>query len=194
MFIKTPCGCEGGVFFIFFIYDENMEIIILGNELLRQKAAPVQDFNTELKTFARSLLDTMRKEKGLGLAGPQVGLMQRIFAVQMDKDSPRVFINPSIIETSQEVVKYEEGCLSIPRVWADVIRPKAVLVQAWNERGRPFTLEAEGILARAILHEYDHLEGVLFIDRLPELKRNKLIAKFEKIRAQGYADTVCGKP
>ncbi|MDR2493896.1 MAG: peptide deformylase [Spirochaetaceae bacterium] len=171
-----------------------MEIIIFGNELLRQKAEPVKDFNRELKTFLENFLNTMRKEKGIGLAGPQVGFMKRIFAVQTEKDVPLVFINPSIVETSQEMVKYEEGCLSIPKVWAEITRPETVRVQAWNERGRPFTLEAEGILARAVLHEYDHLEGILFIDRLSELKRNKLIAKFEKIRALGYADTVCGKP
>jgi peptide deformylase len=82
------------------------------------------------------------------------------------------------------MVKYEEGCLSIPGVWAEVLRPKIVQVQAWNEKGRPFTLQADGILARVILHEYDHLEGTLFIDRLPELKRNRLLAKFEKAQAK----------
>jgi peptide deformylase len=89
-----------------------------------------------------------------------------------------------MIETSQELVKYEEGCLSVPGVWAEVIRPKAVRIQAWNEKGKPFTLDAAGILARAILHEYDHLDGTLFLDRLPELKRHKLIAKFEKAQAK----------
>lgn len=110
--------------------------------------------------------------------------MKRIFAVHVDKDVPRIFINPSIVETSQELVKYEEGCLSIPGVWAEVSRSKTLRIQAWNEKGRPFTLETEGILARAILHEYDHLEGILFFDRLPELKRDKLLAKFEKVRAK----------
>jgi peptide deformylase len=84
------------------------------------------------------------------------------------------------METSPETIKYEEGSLSLPGVWADVIRPRRVKVQAWNDTGRPFTLEAEGILARVILHEYDHLEGVLFIDRLSEPKRNRIIAKLGK--------------
>ena len=79
-----------------------------------------------------------------------------------------------------ETVKYEEGCLSIPGVWADVIRPKQITVQALNEKGRPFTLEAGGILARVILHEYDHLEGKLFIDRLSEAKQKRIFAKFDK--------------
>jgi peptide deformylase len=100
--------------------------------------------------------------------------------IHVDGDVPRVFINPSIVATSQETVKQEEGCLSLPGVWADVIRPESVTVQAWNEKGRPFTIETGGILARVILHEYDHLEGTLFIDRLPELKRQKIIAKLAK--------------
>ena len=124
----------------------------------------------------------MHKGKGVGLAGPQVGLLERIFVVHVEGDEPRVFINPSILETSAETSKHEEGCLSVPGVWADVIRPEKVKVQAWNEKGRPFTIEVNGLLARVILHEYDHLEGVLFIDRLSEPKRAKVIAKYEKKR------------
>ncbi|MEJ5188891.1 MAG: peptide deformylase, partial [Breznakiellaceae bacterium] len=93
---------------------------------------------------------------------------------------PRVFINPSIIQTSPELTEYEEGCLSIPGLYGEVKRPEAVRIQAWNERGRPFTLDAEGLLARVIQHEYDHLEGVLFIDRLSEPKRKKLLALYDK--------------
>ncbi|MDR0561273.1 MAG: peptide deformylase [Spirochaetaceae bacterium] len=164
-----------------------MEILTLGNELLRQKAERIPDIDEDTKKIAEELIETMHKGKGIGLAGPQVGLMKRIFAVHVEKDVPRIFINPSIVETSQELVKYEEGCLSVPGVWAEVSRPKTVQIQAWNEKGRPFTLTAEGILARAILHEYDHLEGMLFLDRLPALKRSKLIAKFEKVKAKHLA-------
>ncbi|MFQ3547068.1 MAG: peptide deformylase, partial [Termitinemataceae bacterium] len=117
---------------------------------------------------------------GIGLAGPQVGLLQRIFIVHIEGETPRVFINPTIIGTSPEQSQYEEGCLSIPGMYADVNRPEKITIQAWNERGRPFTLDAEGLLARVIQHEYDHLEGVLFIDRLSELKRKRLIALYEK--------------
>jgi peptide deformylase len=158
-----------------------MEICTLGDETLRQKAEPVRDFDAALKT-AEDMISALHERRGVGLAGPQIGLLQRIFVVHVEGDVPRVFINPSIIETSPETVKYEEGCLSIPGVWADVVRPKRVKVQAWNERGRPFTLETEGLLARVILHEYDHLEGVLFIDRLSEPKRNRVMAKLEKAR------------
>ena len=161
-----------------------MEILTLGDELLHQKAVPVDNIkNNPLKwsKIAQEMLDSIKKEKGVGLAGPQTGLMERIFVTSVNGDEPRVFINPSIIETSEETSKYEEGCLSIPGVWADVIRPRAVKVQAWNEKGRPFTIEADGILARVILHEFDHLEGVLFIDRLSEPKRKKILDKLAKL-------------
>jgi peptide deformylase len=157
-----------------------MEIITLGNELLRQKAVPVAKITAEYAKTAEKMLKALHEGKGIGLAGPQVGIMERIFIVHVEGDMPKVFINPSIIETSQETVKYEEGCLSVPGVWVELVRPKAIKVQAWNERGRPFTLEAEGILARVIQHEYDHLDGVLFIDRLSEIKRNKILAKIER--------------
>jgi peptide deformylase len=166
-----------------------MEILLLGNEQLRQKAERIKTIDGEIKSLAEELLDMMHRGKGIGLAGPQVGLSKRIFVLHVDKDTPRVFINPSIIETSTETVKYEEGCLSVPGIWADVLRPKTVRVQAWNEKGRPFNLEAGGILARAILHEYDHLEGILFVDRLPEHKRVWAVKKFEKSRPR-----VKGKP
>jgi len=160
-----------------------MEIFTLGSEILRQKAAPVANIKDEShnwKEVVQEMLDALKKGKGIGLAGPQIGLTQQIFVTNVEGDGPRVFINPSIIETSQETVKYEEGCLSVPGVYADVIRPKTVKVQAWNEKGRSFILEAGGLLARVILHEYDHLEGVLFIDRLSEPKRKKIIDKFAK--------------
>jgi peptide deformylase len=157
-----------------------MEIITLGNDLLRQKAEQVKHIDAEFLKIAERMIQVLHDEQGVGLAGPQVGLLKRIFVVHVAGDEPRVFINPSIIETSQETVKYEEGCLSIPGVWADVIRPKTVRVQAWNEKGRPFTLNAGGILARVIQHEYDHLEGTLFIDRLPEARRNRILSKIEK--------------
>ncbi|MDR0387213.1 MAG: peptide deformylase [Treponema sp.] len=159
-----------------------MDIITLGNELLRQKAETIRPIDASYRKIAGDMIEALHEGRGVGLAGPQIGLMKRIFVVHVEGDEPRVFINPSIIETSRDMVKCEEGCLSIPGLWADVIRPSAVRVQAWNEKGRPFTLEAGGILARVILHEYDHLEGILFIDRISEPKRNRILAKFEKMQ------------
>jgi len=152
----------------------------MGSELLRQKAEKIKKIDDEVVKTAGLMLEALKANRGVGLAGPQIGFMKRIFVIHLDGDIERVFINPSIVETSQETAKIEEGCLSVPNIYADVIRAKEVKVQAWNEKGRPFTMEASGILARIILHEYDHLEGILFLDRLPESKRNHLVAKFEK--------------
>jgi len=160
-----------------------MKILYLGNEILRQKAMPIKKIGPEYKQIAQELIKVLNEEKGVGLAGPQVGLMERIFLVHISGDEPRIFINPSITETSEETLKYEEGCLSIPNLYADVIRPAAIKVQAWNEAGKSFVLEASGLLARVILHEMDHLEGKLFIDRISEFKRSKIIEKFEKAEA-----------
>ncbi|MDR1908618.1 MAG: peptide deformylase, partial [Spirochaetaceae bacterium] len=123
-----------------------MTIITLGDELLRQKAGVIAPIDSEYKRIAEDMIETLHAGQGVGLAGPQVGLMKRIFVVHIEGDEPRVFINPTIAETSQSLTKYEEGCLSIPGVWADVERPSAVRIQAWNARGRPFTLDAEGLL------------------------------------------------
>ncbi|MDR2193358.1 MAG: peptide deformylase [Treponema sp.] len=157
-----------------------MEILLLGNETLKEKAHPVKRFTVETVKIAEEMIDLMHAGKGVGLAGPQVGLMERIFVTHVDGDTPRVFINPSILETSEKTVSYEEGCLSIPGVYAEVTRPEKIKVQAWNERGKAFTIEADGILARVMLHEYDHLEGTLFIDRLSEPARSRVLAKYEK--------------
>jgi peptide deformylase len=160
-----------------------MEILTLGDEHLHQKAEPIRPINAQIAKLAEEMIELMREDKGVGLAGPQIGFMKRIFVIQIEGDKARVFINPSIVETSQETVKVEEGCLSIPGIWADVIRPAAIRVQAWNEKGRPFTMDADGMLARVIQHEYDHLEGILFIDRISLSRRNKILAKIEKKKA-----------
>jgi len=157
-----------------------MQIITLGDEVLRKKALPIAEIDASLVAFANEMIESMRIGRGVGLAGPQVSALLRIFVTEIDGDKARVFINPSIIEPSPELSEYEEGCLSIPGMYADVQRPSQLRVQAWNERGRPFTIDADGMLARVILHEYDHLEGTLFIDRLSEAKREKLLSLYEK--------------
>ena len=157
-----------------------MDILVLGNELLHRKAEPIKHIGPEYIKLAEDLIKALHEGKGIGLAGPQVGILERIFAIHVGGDVPRIFINPSIIETSQELAKYEEGCLSIPGIYADVIRPESLKIQAWNEKGKAFTLEASGLVARVILHEYDHLEGTLFIDHISEHKRKRILAKMEK--------------
>ena len=153
----------------------------MGDELLSRKAQAVKHIGPEYQKIAADLIQKLHDGKGIGLAGPQVGIMERIFAVHIEGDVPRFFINPSIIQTSQELTKYEEGCLSIPGFYADVIRPQSIKVQAWNENGKSFIMEVNGLLARVILHEYDHLEGILFIDRLPEQSKKRLQPKLDKL-------------
>jgi len=157
-----------------------LEIVTLGREILTKKADPVKDIDDKIRALVLEMMDTMRIGKGVGLAAPQVDLGIRLFVTNVE-DRPRVFINPEIVLTSQEQVNLEEGCLSIPGVWAKVIRSAAVRIQAWNERGRPFTLDAEGMEARAVLHEFDHLNGVLFVDRLNESTQKRILQQYERL-------------
>lgn len=140
----------------------------------------MEEVNEDIIDLAHTMLEKMYTDDGLGLAAPQVGVDKRIFVCHVQNDQARIFINPQLIGTSQEQSSYEEGCLSIPGVYADVTRPSSISVQALNERGRPFNLEAHGMLARVILHEMDHLKGVLFIDHLEEKRREKLLKAYNK--------------
>ena len=156
------------------------KLTTLGDEVLRIKAEPVAEVTDEIRELIREMFVTMKVEDGIGLAAPQIGKSIRLFVVQADDEVERAFINPQIIETSLETESYEEGCLSIPKQYEEVIRPSRVTVQALNERGRRFTLEADGLLARVIQHEYDHLDGVLFIDRIDPDKKEKIEKKLLK--------------
>ncbi|NQT61201.1 MAG: peptide deformylase [Bacteroidetes bacterium] len=158
-----------------------LDIITLGDEFLREKTERITSFGPEIPVLADAMIDTMRGERGLGLAGPQVGVLKRIFVLELpEEDSPRVFINPEILETSHGLSSYEEGCLSIPGMYSDVIRPTQVTVQAQDTKGKPFTIKADGMLARVIQHENDHLHGVLFIDRLDEDRRERILKAYKK--------------
>lgn len=157
-----------------------LDIYKIGAEVLRQKALPITGFDSELLATIEAMYETMYWGKGIGLAGPQVGLGKRIFVVDIDGENPRVFINPEIIATSPELSQYEEGCLSIPGAYADLERPAIIKVQAYNQKGRAFNLEAEGLLARVIQHELDHLNGVLFTDRLPEKIQARVLKQYEQ--------------
>lgn len=160
-----------------------LDIVLYGNEVLLQKAKPVEDFGPDIQSLVEEMHAAMRRGKGIGLAGPQVDRLLRVFVTQADGDKPRAFINPEIVLTSPEEVDYEEGCLSLPGLYTNVRRPEIVKIQAYNEKGRPFTLEAGGMLARVILHEYDHLNGILFVDRLTPTKRERALSQyFKKLR------------
>ena len=157
-----------------------LDVVKLGEESLRQKSVPVDEVNDEIKQLAEDMFETMIAYEGVGLAAPQIGKNIRMFVLIADDDVRRVFINPQIIKTSEEVSDYDEGCLSIPQVYETITRPVQVTVQALNEKGRPFTLEADGLLARIIQHEYDHLDGILYIDRGDKTFAEKTEAQFKK--------------
>lgn len=137
-----------------------------GDEVLRKNCKLVDKIDKRLLTLITDMIETMYEADGVGLAAPQVGILKRLFVIDIYDDfGPRVFINPEILETRGSQVG-EEGCLSVPGVSEEVDRPNYVKVKAINEKGEEFILEAEELLARAICHENDHLNGVLFIDHL----------------------------
>jgi peptide deformylase len=158
-----------------------LNIVTLGDERLKKHSILVPDFDGEIKRLIDQMFETMHANKGIGLAAVQVGKLIRLFVTHVPQDAPRVFINPEVIETSVDQGSFEEGCLSIPEVNADVIRPMQVKVQAWNVKGRHFSMDVDDLLARVIQHELDHLNGVLFIDRIDPKKRERLVKQFENI-------------
>ena len=149
---------------------------------LRTKAVPVERVDAELVLVIADMLETMYAAPGIGLAATQVDVHKRLVVVDVseDKSQPLVFINPEIIERSGSL-EIEEGCLSVPGVFdTPVARSERIRVRALGRDGKPFELEADGLLAICIQHELDHLEGKLFVDYLSELKRNRIRKKLEK--------------
>ena len=157
-----------------------IDLVYVPDAVLVTKASPVKEIDEETKNLAEQMVEAVQYYEGIGLAAPQVNVLKRMFIVYLRDDKPRVFINPEILGTSMEENVIEEGCLSIPGIYADVKRPAGVSVQAFDQRGKPFTLEAEGMLARVIQHEYDHLNGVLFTEHLSQGKRQRLMKKYKK--------------
>ena len=135
-----------------------------GDDVLRKRCREVEEIDNRLLTLIEDMKETMYDADGVGLAAPQVGILKRLFVIDIG-EGPLVFINPEIVETSGSQID-EEGCLSLPGETEEVMRPNYVRARALNEKGEEFEIEAEELLARAILHEYDHLNGTLFIDRV----------------------------
>ena len=154
-----------------------LDIRVLGDPILRQATTPVAVVTDELRRLIGYMFDTMHHARGIGLAAPQVGRSERLAIVQVDDDR-FVLINPEIIERDGRA-KGEEGCLSIPDVYADVERPATVTVRAQDEDLAPYEIEATDLLARCIQHEIDHLDGKLFLDYLSVLKRTAALAKWK---------------
>jgi peptide deformylase len=161
-------------------------IVIYGDPVLREVTKPVDEVNQEVKDLVSQMVDTLKKAKGLGLAASQIGAAKRLFIVDLSavdiNESLKVFINPEIIETSGEV-EMEEGCLSFPDLYLKITRPERVTVRATDLDGNRFELTAEGMVARAIQHEYDHTQGKLYIDHLTPLARTMIKGRLRKLAA-----------
>jgi peptide deformylase len=151
-----------------------------GDPVLRRRAAAVTEVTSELHTTVADMIETMYDEAGIGLAAPQVGISLRLMVVGHDeRREPRALINPVIVERGGEVTA-EEGCLSIPGVFAPVTRSEWVDLEAKDLEGRPVKIHGRGLLARVLQHEMDHLDGVLFIDRLDPVTRDRIKRRIKK--------------
>jgi peptide deformylase len=160
------------------------EILVLPDTRLRQVADPIETVDDAVKKLAKDMLDTMYDAPGIGLAATQVGEMKRLVVLDLakegEKPAPIVMINPEILKYSEETVTTEEGCLSIPEIYYEVERPAEVTVRYTDLDGKVVERDAKDRLAICIQHELDHLDGVLYIDYLSRLKRDRVIKKFQK--------------
>ncbi len=172
-----------------------LKIHIYGDPVLRARAEEVEEINDEIRQLVNDMFDTMYAADGVGLAAPQVGVSKRLFIVDVsdvegEPDEPAVFINPKIVWRSDSTGIFEEGCLSIPGIREDVKRPLEIQVEALNEKGEKVHFKAEGLFARAIQHEYDHLNGVLFVDYLSAVKKVKIKGRLEQLERQAKMEKV----
>ncbi|MCG6956358.1 MAG: peptide deformylase [Gemmatimonadetes bacterium] len=164
------------------------DIVIMGDPVLRQSAEEVDTFDEELETLVSDMFETMYAADGIGLAAPQVGILRRVLVVDLrreDEPDARVaLVNPRVTWQSQETDRQPEGCLSIPGLEDVVERPVSVRIEGYDPEGLPVALEVDDLYARALQHEIDHLDGILFVDRVTPLKRRMLLKKWKKLRAE----------
>lgn len=165
-----------------------LEIRVLGDPALRKETKPVATVTDDVRRLIDDMFETMRLAKGIGLAAPQVGRFERVAVIDVGgSHGPLALVNPEIVGRDGSI-KGEEGCLSIPDVYDDVERSANVVVRALDRSGAPVVVEGEGLLARCLQHEIDHLHGKLFIDHLSVLKRRAALAKWSEMRSKypGY--------
>ena len=156
-----------------------LEIKEYGESILREKSLPVEEITPEILNLIKDMAETMYTASGVGLAASQVGVPKRIILVDGEEDGLIVLINPMIIKSEGEVAA-EEGCLSVPDIYSQVKRSSKVTIKALSENGDPIEITNEGLIARALQHEIDHLDGILFIDRIGRMERQILLNKLKK--------------
>jgi len=156
-----------------------LEIKEYGEPILRGKALPVKEIDPEILNLIKDMAETMYTDSGVGLAAPQVGVPKRIIVIDGEEEGLMVLINPILVKSEGELIE-EEGCLSIPGIYSQVKRASKVTVRALNENGDPIEMTKESLAARALQHEIDHLDGILFIDRIGRTERQILLNKLKK--------------
>ena len=160
------------------------EIKILPDKILREKSVPVEKVNNEIRKLMDDMLQTMYAAPGIGLAAIQIGIAKRVVVMDLSKDKekkdPFYLVNPEIVWKSENLVSYEEGCLSIPNQFAEIDRPEKCHVKFLDYFGKQQLIKADGLFSTCIQHEIDHLNGILFIDYLSKLKKNMIIKKLSK--------------
>jgi len=161
-----------------------MDIRTYGDATLRRKAEPIDIIDDGVRNLCKLMVEVMIRENGAGLAAPQIGISKRIFVMDAN-DELHIFINPELVELSEETEEIREGCLSVPGVDALVARSTRAVVEGLNLDGEPVRLEGEGIIARAIQHEMDHLNGNLYLDRISTARRQSLIKEFQRKQREG---------
>jgi peptide deformylase len=165
-----------------------LKVVYFPDDPLTQKADPVESFDRALHTLAEDMLETMHEYKGVGLAAPQIGLSSRLFVMRAGPEEPEMcLVNPRIVEQEGREAG-EEGCLSMPEVYAQVPRATYVAVEAQDLDGNDIEIEAEGFLARIIQHEYDHLDGILFPERLDIFTRREKLLEWNEVRERMLAE------
>jgi peptide deformylase len=167
-----------------------LEVLTFPDERLRTIAEPVKEVNEEIRQLINDMFETMRDERGIGLAATQINVHKRVVVMDVsdEHNEPRVFINPEITFKAGTTVS-EEGCLSVPNNYAKIDRAESIKVTALDKDGNPFELEAEGLLAICIQHELDHLQGKLFVDYLSAMKRDRIKKKLEKEAKQAARES-----
>lgn len=162
-----------------------LPILTYPDPRLRTVAKPVTTIDATIKTLISDMFETMYEARGIGLAATQVDRHLKVVVMDLAKDkeppAPRVFINPKVTPLTDELVPYQEGCLSIPEVYDDILRPARVQIEAMDEHSKTFSEQADGLLAVCIQHELDHLNGVLFVDYLSRLKQTRAQEKVKKV-------------
>tara|TARA_B100001559_G_scaffold286245_1_gene262548 strand:+ start:159 stop:683 length:525 start_codon:yes stop_codon:yes gene_type:complete len=160
------------------------QILVIPDPLLRKVSEPVNSVDTEVKNLMDDMLETMYAAPGIGLAAVQIGVLKRIIVIDLSKDgekkNPLFIVNPEITFKSNDLISYEEGCLSIPNQFAEVKRPSSCKVNFLDYNGKKKEISADGLLATCIQHEVDHLNGILFIDHLSKLKKDLILKKTKK--------------